>query len=200
MPAFDYISLANLKAFMMSGGIADNVDDTALNMAIDAACEQINGYCMRRFDLQSNKTRYYTPEFYDVVFLDDLITLTAFQTDEDGDGLYEVTWDSENYYLMPFNAAEEGEPRTWVEINRATSTYTFPVGIQRGLRITGNWGWESVPLAIQQATTILAARLFRRNKAAFGVTGSAEMGQMMVIPRLDPDVMQLIDPYRRHLR
>ena len=199
MPAFDYITLANLKAFI--GNIPDSADDAALNQAIDAACEQINGYCMRRFDSQSNKTRYYTPEFPDMVFLDDLISVTAFQTDENADGLWEISWsDGEDYYLLPHNATEEGEPYTHVEVNRHQGSYSFPVGVQRGLRITGNWGYATVPLAIQQATTILAARLFRRNKAAFGVVGSAEMGQVMVIPKLDPDVIQLIDQYRRHLR
>lgn len=198
MPTFDYITLANLKAFI--GNIPDTDDDTALNQAIDAACEQINGYCMRRFDLQSNKTRYYTPEFSDMAFFDDLVTATAFQTDEDADGLYESSWSSEDYFLLPYNAAEEGEPYTCAEVNRHLGSYAFPVGVQRGLRITGNWGYATVPLAIQQATTILAARLFRRNKAAFGVVGSAEMGQVMVIPKLDPDVIQLIDPYRRHLK
>lgn len=196
MPTFDYISLTNLKAFI--GNITDNADDTALNQAIDAACEQINGYCMRRFD-SGGATHYYTAEYPDVLFVQDIRAITTLAVDEDGDGTYEVEWASTDYQFAPYNAEAEGEPYTWLELT-ANGNYAFPVGLRKGIKIIGTWGWSAVPLAIQQATTILAARLFRRNKAAFGVVGSAEMGQVMVIPKLDPDVMQLIDPYRKKVR
>lgn len=197
MPSsYDYVSLVNLKAFI--GNIPDSADDTALNQAIDAACDQINGYCGRRFDSYGT-TRYFTPEFHDMLFVDDLRAITSLKVDEDADGVYEVTWASTDYNLLPYEAEEEGFPYTHIELT-INGNYAFPAGQRKSVEIIGTWGFPSVPLAIQQATTILAARLFRRNKAAFGVVGSAEMGQVMVIPKIDPDVMQLIDQYRRHLK
>jgi hypothetical protein len=42
-------------------------------------------------------------------------------------------------------------------------------------------------------------RLYKRKDAPFGVVGStsAEMGQLMVIPKLDPDVKFLLDAYKK---
>ncbi len=50
---------------------------------------------------------------------------------------------------------------------------------------------------VSEAATILAARIFKRKDAPFGVVGSAELGQMMVIARQDPDVKLLMQNFRR---
>ncbi len=56
------------------------------------------------------------------------------------------------------------------------------------------------PGPIGEAVAIQAGRLFKRGEAPFGVTGSAGMGQLKVIPELDPDVKLLLRRYKRHLR
>lgn len=53
------------------------------------------------------------------------------------------------------------------------------------------------PGTIQEACLIQASRLFRRKDAPFGMVGSAEMGYSGTIARLDPDVRNLIDDFRR---
>lgn len=52
------------------------------------------------------------------------------------------------------------------------------------------------PGPIVEAARILAARIFKRPEAAFGLMGSAEMGTASVIARTDPDVRMLTDHYR----
>jgi hypothetical protein len=51
-----------------------------------------------------------------------------------------------------------------------------------------------VPDEVVQATLLQAGRLYRRKDSPEGVTGSADWG-MVRLPRLDPDVMALIEPY-----
>ena len=52
------------------------------------------------------------------------------------------------------------------------------------------------PLESREACLLIAARLFRRGEAPFGVVGSAEFGSARIMTR-DPDVRGLLNPYRR---
>ena len=52
------------------------------------------------------------------------------------------------------------------------------------------------PETVVEAAVILASRYFRRKDAPFGVTGFAE-GGAIPIPREDPDVVRLLNPYRK---
>lgn len=53
------------------------------------------------------------------------------------------------------------------------------------------------PAPIVAAATIQTMRIFKRNDAPFGVTGASDFGQSAVIARIDPDVKQLLQTYRR---
>jgi hypothetical protein len=53
-----------------------------------------------------------------------------------------------------------------------------------------------VPIAVTQATIILAGRIFKRLDSPLGII-SGEMGSIRVGYRLDPDVQHLIEPYRK---
>jgi hypothetical protein len=64
------------------------------------------------------------------------------------------------------------------------------------VRITGVWGWVSIPTAVKQATILQASRIFKRNDSPLGVAGFGDMGVVRVGARLDPDVQHLVDPYR----
>jgi hypothetical protein len=54
----------------------------------------------------------------------------------------------------------------------------------------------TIPSAIQLACLLLVNRWVKRKRAPFGVTGSPEMGTEMRIWARDPDVKDLIRPYR----
>ena len=50
---------------------------------------------------------------------------------------------------------------------------------------------------IKRACLIQAARFLRRSEAPFGTVGGGEMGaEQMTLPKLDPDVQTIINPYR----
>jgi hypothetical protein len=64
------------------------------------------------------------------------------------------------------------------------------------VRVTGTFGWPSVPDAIKQATILLSIRIFKRLDSPLAVAGFGDLGAVRV-GRSDPDVMAMIAPYRR---
>jgi hypothetical protein len=59
------------------------------------------------------------------------------------------------------------------------------------VRISARWGWPEVPDEVQQAASLLAARLYRRKDSPQGVIGGGDFGPIRV-SRFDPDVEALI--------
>jgi hypothetical protein len=192
MTAYAYIGLNELKA-ALGVEVTDTTDDAALSLAIDAACEVVNNYCGRRFDLVT-ATRYYNVVEAGWLDVPDLVEITTLKTDEGYDGTFERTWATTDYHLTPYGALDDG--RSYGRIIRALDgDYYFPRGT-RSVEITGTFGYEEVPSAVRQATLIQATRLFKRKDAPFGVIGSAEMGQLQVVPTIDPDIKLLLAGYK----
>jgi hypothetical protein len=79
----------------------------------------------------------------------------------------------------------------------------FPTGNAYGdgqealVRITGVYGWPSVPKAVQIASVIQASRIFKRYDSPLGVAGFGDFGAVRVSRFLDPDVEQLVMPYKK---
>lgn len=193
-----YVELEEMRQFLsMSGTFAD----PTFRRAVLAASRAIDGLCDRRFylDTDANQARYYTPTSGGLVVIDDLTTMTSLQVDQDGDGTFEETWTANTEYVLePLNAAADSRPYTRIETHRAAGK-TFPA-YPRSVKVTGKFGWPTVPAEVVQATSILAHLLSRRERdAPFGIwTGGIE-GAAMRIARADPNVMMLVQPFVRHL-
>ena len=170
----------------------DAQHDETIRVVITGVSRWIEWYCGRRFTAAASATRYYTAEDGEVVYVDDLQSVSALATD-DGSRTYGTSWSASQFDLAPYNAVADGLPCTKIY---ATRGYAFPAG-KRGVRVTGSFGWTAVPEAVEQACALQAMRLFKRDQAIFGVVGSAELGQQLVIPKMDPDVMLLLAPLRR---
>jgi hypothetical protein len=190
-----YCTLAEIRA-RLQFVTADTADDTILESVVTGVSRWIDGYCGRHI-YAATETRYYTAEFSDEVAVDDLLTVTSLGTDADGDRVYEDTWATTDYDLEPANATADGGPYTRIAI-APQGRYGFPVGARKGVKIAGSFGYaSSTPAQIKEACLLQCERLYKRKDAPFGVIGSAEMGQMMVVPKLDPDVQILLAPFVR---
>jgi hypothetical protein len=185
-----YASLAELKARL---GITDSQDDGVLEAVAEAASRAIDNWTGRVF-YATTATRYFTAEAGDLLFTDDLLTVTTLKTisaNSAGTRTYGDTWAATDYDLEPFNAT----PKTRIRINPG-GRYAFPAEA-KGVEIAGSWGYAATaPDAVNEACLLQAARLFKRKDAPFGVAGTPETGTMQ-LPRLDPDVRMLLEPYRR---
>lgn len=189
-----YATLNQLKSSLR---IVDNIDDSALELAIESASRAIDTYTMRYFYSSGTATRYFAPDSIDVVNIDDIAgTALTIQTSSNADSLYDITWGSTDYQLEPLNGISDGIAVPYSRI-RAIGTQLFPVFYgEATVKITAVWGWTSVPITITQACIIQASRLFKRNDSPLGVAGFGDMGIMRISRNLDPDVEQLVHPYR----
>jgi hypothetical protein len=187
-----YCTLLQLKAAL---GIADGIDDPLLEMAVESASRQIDSYTERYFYNSGTATKVFAPLDNYVCETEDFITLTRVKTSEDGE-TYDTTWEAKDWQAEPLNGRAGGIVTSYTQI-RAVEDYLFPYrNGEATVEIVGTWGWSAVPIAITQATIILASRIFKRLDSPLGII-SGEMGSMRVGFRLDPDVQHLVDPYRK---
>ena len=190
-----YATLAQVKAALR---ITDSVDDTLLEMAVESASRAIDGHANRYFYSSGTATRIYTADSYELVQIDDLAgTAITLVTDPNADGTWADTWTTTDYQLEPVNGIVDGLSVPYTRI-RAIGDYSFPTNDGEALvKVTGVFGWSAVPVAITQACVIQSSRIFKRLDSPLGVAGFGDMGAMRVSRYLDPDVEQLVAPYRR---
>lgn len=170
--------------------------DSRIASVIEAVSRMIDGYTHRCFR-SAVETRYYTADDPYEIYVDDLLSVTQLATDGDGDRVYEVIWSPLDFDLLPFNATLDGWPYTQIAV-ASQGSHAFPRGVRKGVKLTGSFGFcalASCPKPVKEACVLQTVRLYRRKDAPFGVMGSADMGQAVVIPKLDPDLALLLAPY-----
>jgi len=195
-----YCSLADVKQALR---ITDTIDDAMLEMSINSASRLVDQYCNRSFYLGSTNTevRYYSTTDPYYVWIDDLAEFTSLDTSSNMKNQYDIHWtndgDYPDYELAPKNNLANAYYSPYTAI-KATGHYLFPYfGDNSLIKVTGRWGWTSVPDPIKQATVIQASRLFKRLESPLGVAGVSDIGIMRVGRAIDGDVAQLIDPFRQ---
>ena len=196
-----YVEPEELKAMRDIGG---TYADDALLRACGAASRGIDLATRRRFWLDPDATsvRTYTPEQLHMCLIDDLVALTSVKIDRTGDTVYEEQWtQGTDFIFEPQNAPVEVPARPWEWIQaRTLRGRWFPVGIEAGVQVTGQFGWLAVPEEIHTAAVIVASKLLRRiREAPFGIValGGPDTGIAMRIAKTDPDVTPLLDEYSR---
>ena len=197
-----YATRNQIKAALRIG-TADNIDDDLIDNCAGAASRLIDGYCNRKFwSVGSATSRVYQAENEFYCNIDDIsgTAITLKTSSFPGNG-FDVTWTVTDYQLEPLNGNLDGLSWSYDKI-RAVGDYLFPTvnanyGEQALVQVTANFGWPSVPEPVTQATIIQASRLFKRYDSPLGVAGFGDMGAIRVSRALDPDVAQLVEPYRR---
>jgi len=197
-----YANRNQIKAALRIG-TADTIDDDLIDNCAGAASRLIDGYCNRKFwSVGSATSRVYTAEDDYYCSIDDIAgTALTLKTSSLADGVFDVTWTVTDYQLEPLNGNLDGLTWSYDKI-RAVGDYLFPnvnanYGSQALVQVTAIFGWPSIPEPVTQATIIQASRLFKRYDSPLGVAGFGDMGAIRVSRALDPDVAQLVEPYRR---
>lgn len=267
-----YLNLAEFKATAYPNAEAgDTADDTVIKRVIENISRALDRLWEGRHYYPRTETRVYTAETANLLLVDDLLSVTTFKTDSDGDRTYETTWASTDYDLEPYNAVTSAPPRPYTRVVPSPNgTYRFP-STRKGVQLVGSFGYYDVKAAatatlaealdtsetgvdvsagtefsegmtilidseqmhvqskatntltvtrgangttaathdsgaaiqiyeypgVNEAAMILAGRIFKRKDAPFGVVGSAEMGQLLVIAKHDPDVQLLMRSFRK---
>ena len=187
-----YCTLADVKAALR---ITDAVDDSLLEMAVESASRLIDGYAYRYFYNAGTATRDFVAEDSYLTIIDDLISISELKTTDEIGSDY-VTWSADDYQLRPVNGKIDGLSVPYTSI-LSTDDLLFNIKGQQALvRVTGVWGWAAVPIAIKQACVIQASRIYKRLDSPLGIAGFGDLGAIRVGRALDPDVEQLVMPYR----
>ena len=181
---------------------ADHQTDTwsegAIDSVITAISRAIDDITARRF-YATTETRYFTADRHDYLRVFDLLSITTDKLliDEDDARTYGQVWATTDYDLMPFNAALDGQPYTWIEIT-PNGNYRFPLA-SKGVSINGSFGYSATtPPAIAEACLLASHRLMKRASTPLGVSGSTNLAQVNIIIKsmaADPDIMGLLMPY-----
>lgn len=191
-----YASTAQIKAALR---ITDSVDDALINMAGSAASELIDSYTGRTFGT-ATATRLFAPANDFVLEVDDLAgTAITVVSSSNGDGVWDQAWAATDYQLEPLNGIADGISWPYTRL-RAINDLRWPVEPSGAtVKITGTFGFPSIPVSVVQAAIITGARLFKRYESPLGVLGGSDFGVVRVSRSVDPDVAILLDPYRKQL-
>jgi hypothetical protein len=184
-------------------GTADTIDDDLIDNCVGAASRLIDGYCNRRFwQTGTAEARVFQAEDSFYCSIDDIAgTAITLKTSSFADGNFDVTWSASDYQLEPLNGNLDGLTWSYDKI-RAVGDYLFPTvnanyGEQALVQVTAIFGWPAIPEPVTQATIIQASRIFKRYDSPLGVAGFGDLGAIRVSRYLDPDMAQLVEPYRR---
>jgi hypothetical protein len=195
-----YTTLNEYKQRFYDEGTGDTKDDAAIESVITAVSRAIDNICQQRFfTTAAVVVRYYTADQSDYLRLPERINLVSqLKTDNDNDRVYENTWDSAtDYDLLPHNAELAGEPWRWIEA-APNGDYSFPVGVSKGVYLSGKFGWATAPQPIVEACLLSAHRLMARRHSPLGVSGAAAVGNLTLTVKQmksDPDIMELLSYY-----
>jgi hypothetical protein len=203
MPITNGYATRNQVKAALRIGTADTIDDDLIDNCVGAASRLIDGYCNRRFwQTGTAQARVYQAEDSFYCSIDDIAgTAITLKTSSFADGNFDVTWTASDYQLEPLNGNLDGLTWSYDKI-RAVGDYLFPTvnanyGEQALVQVTAIFGWPSVPEPVTQATIIQASRIFKRYDSPLGVAGFGDLGAIRVSRYLDPDMAQLVEPYRR---
>jgi hypothetical protein len=205
-----YLTLDEFKNTLTLQG--QNYADADAEIAIEAASRGLESAYSTRWIAPVDEVRYYTRSAERYVNLTDVLAVTAVDLDYNISDIYrgeETGWSDiaggtystslavDQYRLLPIYAGEagNGEPFKTLELKRGSQLLRLPMGVD-AIRITGTFGWLTVPAGVKTATTIIAKRLLDRARSSpfgvlqIGVDGAAvRAGQIA----RDPDIAFAMD-------
>jgi hypothetical protein len=190
-----YVELEELKSTLEL--TATSFADMDIQRALVSASRGVDAACNRRFyqDEDANQVRYYSPNRRMQIDIHDLCEFTALDTDLIGGTAFDSSWTlNQDFTFDPLNADLDSKPWERLRVH-PLATQVLPA-YPRSVRLTGRFGWPTVPEAIKEATGIVATRLLKRaREAPFGVVTVGLEGEAVRISRFDSDVQDLLSGY-----
>jgi hypothetical protein len=191
-----YCTLNDVKSGL---NLDDSAENAAIELAISTASRQIDDYCGRFFYKDGTEItpaiRYYTPENFWTLVVDDFISISEISSHSNFDPTYDTIWASKDAIYEPVNNPARGWPLTRI---LAVGSYVFPRPFPQSVRVKGIFGWSAVPYEVKTAAKIQASRLLLRNQSPFGIAGSTDIGTVRLAAKLDADVEALLRPLRKN--
>jgi hypothetical protein len=99
-----------------------------LELSIESASREIDSYTERVFYSTGGTpvSRVYIPQDIYLVETDDIVSVTSIKSDSNGNGVFDVVWESTDFQLEPLNGRAGGIDTPATRI-RAIGQYLWPV-------------------------------------------------------------------------
>lgn len=118
-----------------------------------------------------------------------------------GGGSFSTNLPSASYRLTPIQNGlvangGNGQPYKRLELIRGSQVFRLPSG-RGAIRVTGTFGWETVPSGVKIATSMIATRLMKRMRdAPFGVVAFGGDQLAVAVRQIgsDPDIRAAMQP------
>lgn len=151
-----------------------------------------------------------------------VVSNTVTKMDQDGDGVFEQNWGAPTFaggsgtktYTLKegndalddnYNINARGVPAPYRQLQVLTGVggaptgpgqwlpFVWPFTFENRVQITGTFGWNFIPPAVQNAAMMLAVDMFKSKDAPWGVAGIGDLGIVKV--QSNPWVVELLRPY-----
>lgn len=191
-----YCTVDQVKAALrLPSPDAQQVDQ--LDRAVVAISASIDRYCRRSFEETASLSRVYPAIQSTLVLTDDISSAAPVVETRPSVADSWVVLADTAYQLEPLNNLNGASYWPYTRI-RALGGSSFPRADDGSalIRVTGTFGWASVPTDVTEAAVLQCVRLFKRPDAPFGVT-FGELGAVSMQKGLDPDVAEMLRPYVR---
>jgi len=204
----DYTNVLAVKADMPDSELFSSTSydyDAVIQGMITGASrlidKEVGGWPNYFYPTTDDQTRYYDGSGEVDLYVDPIISLTSVYVSESGGrSLTDYTAWTENtdYFVWPYNYSSIGVPIQMLLVDNDAGGKGSWGTTRKGIKITGVFGYSSYPPAdIQQACKITAMRWFMRAKQSWQDTSvNAAMGEMLYTQSLDPDVKEILKPYK----
>lgn len=193
----DYATVEQLRSFLKDDS---TFDEDTYQIAVTAASRQVDALTDRVFVDNGQTTRFYAPDDFYCVEIDDFSSSTGLTVavDYTYNNTYSTTLVlNTDYICEPVNLARGGIDFPYTQLRTIGYNVWFPkanVAQPYPIKVTSShWGWNTVPTEVVRATLILAADHVRA--APFGIAGFDAYGAMRV--RQNPQVTQVLSPFLR---
>ncbi len=218
----DYCTIAEVKAQInITQATSDTVLTalvTAVSRAIDNFCNRPRGFIADA----AASARYYTGSGKAHQGIDECVEITQVAVKESPTDTTYTTWatpttnlasdgdwiaysggkHSPNFNDMPYTAlmVDPCGDQAWFTSGRMGTSLGWPDDNERGTRsvptvkVTAKWGYSvAVPAPIKEATAMQTARWYKAMASGKSdVLASGELGQLMYLKKLDPDVEMIL--------
>ena len=184
-----YATADQLKAYLNEPALEDRYD-ALFDRAINAATDKITDYCDLLFEKANSgdaKTakqfqgsghgRIYIRDFY--VPDGDTLSDVTVEVDWTDDGTHETTLTYLTEWIAGPSDQRAGYPYYYLE---HVNGRAWPTGARPRVQVTAAWGWAATPSLVEDVCLQMAAELFKRRDAPFGVAGFDELGAVRISP------------------
>jgi hypothetical protein len=200
MATQDLTTLAQVREHMQISDASDTAQDALIGDLITVASDALMRYAQREFKTTASAgtARDFRYDGRGVLSLApfDLQTLTSVQIDYEGVTPSPTTLTADDYRLHPLDKRDGVWNRLHLRGFKVARSEGAVHPEYRVVRVTGNWGFPTVPTTVERATIIMVAYMLRNTSQwmgdEFGVDASLDAARASI----PPICKRLVDPFR----